>query len=165
MHIAVVFVCSSCFVIAFEIFFLFGHQIHPVVSRLCASIEGTSPSMLADCLGLDPSKFQSKSTEVAKNDHSGSVLGVADDEERYRGCEPLTLSCPGCSGTFDCPSIFSYIRTIALEKPTDGQDPSSNTNFWNKLCCPKCQVEVPSVSVANQVKKELTCSYQHTTWD
>nr|GEY26973.1 DNA polymerase alpha catalytic subunit [Tanacetum cinerariifolium] len=31
-------------------------QSHLVVSSLCASIKGTSPSMLADCLGLDPSK-------------------------------------------------------------------------------------------------------------
>ncbi|GJX98083.1 DNA polymerase alpha catalytic subunit, partial [Tanacetum coccineum] len=76
------YISSSYFVIASEIFLHFGHQIHPVVSHLCASIEGTSPSMLADCLGLDPSKFQSKSSEVANNDHSGSVIGVADDEER-----------------------------------------------------------------------------------
>ncbi|GKE12902.1 DNA polymerase alpha catalytic subunit, partial [Tanacetum coccineum] len=75
--------------------------------------------------------FQSKSSEVANNDHSGSVLGVTDDEERYRGCEPLTLSCPGCSGTFDCPSIISYIRTIALETSTNVQDQSPNigTNY------------------------------------
>ncbi|GJR02109.1 DNA polymerase alpha catalytic subunit [Tanacetum coccineum] len=32
-------------------------HIHPVVSRQCASIEGTSPSMLAVCLGLDPSSL------------------------------------------------------------------------------------------------------------
>ena len=31
-------------------------QIHPVVSRLCASIQGTSPARLAECLGLDSSK-------------------------------------------------------------------------------------------------------------
>ncbi|GJY95029.1 DNA polymerase alpha catalytic subunit [Tanacetum coccineum] len=128
-------------------------QIHPVVSRLYAFIEGTSPSMIADCLGVDPSKFQSKSSEVANNDHSGSVIVVADDEERYRGYEPLTLSCPDCSGTFDCPSIISYIRTVALETSTDVQDQSPNTSFWNKLRCPKCQVEVPPVSVANHVKK------------
>ncbi|GJV98986.1 nucleotide-binding alpha-beta plait domain-containing protein [Tanacetum coccineum] len=135
-HIASCF--CSCFVTASEIFLRFGHQIHPVVSRLCAFIEGTSPSMLADCLGVDPSKFQSKSSEVANNDHSGSVIVVADD---------------GCSGTFDCPSIISYIRTVALETSTDVQDQSPNTSFWNKLCCLKCQVEVPPVSVANHVKK------------
>lgn len=31
-------------------------QIHPVICRLCASIQGTSPAHLADCLGLDSSK-------------------------------------------------------------------------------------------------------------
>nr|GEZ28920.1 DNA polymerase alpha catalytic subunit [Tanacetum cinerariifolium] len=71
---------SYCFVTASEIFLRFGQQSHLVVSCVCAFIEGTSPSMLADCLGLDPSKF--KSSEVANNDRSGSVMGVANDEER-----------------------------------------------------------------------------------
>ncbi|KAL8247014.1 hypothetical protein R6Q59_008230 [Mikania micrantha] len=137
-----------------DIDYYMAQQIHPVVSRLCASIEGTSPSILADCLGLDPSKFQSKSVEIANNDHSSSVICVTDDEERYRGCEALSLSCPGCSDTFECPSVFSYIRTLTLEKASDLQDPSSSSSFWQKLCCPKCQVEVPPVLIANQVKKQ-----------
>ncbi|GJU62697.1 DNA polymerase alpha catalytic subunit [Tanacetum coccineum] len=65
-----------------DIDYYLAQQIHPVVSRLCAFIESISPSKLADCLGLNPWKFQSKSSEVANNDHSGSVIGVADDEER-----------------------------------------------------------------------------------
>ena len=40
----------------------FSMQIHPVVSRLCASIQGTSPARLADCLGLDSSKVISISS-------------------------------------------------------------------------------------------------------
>ncbi|XP_024959524.1 DNA polymerase alpha catalytic subunit [Cynara cardunculus var. scolymus] len=134
-----------------DIDYYLAQQIHPVVSRLCASIEGTSPACLADCLGLDPSKFQSKSSEVANNDHSGSVLCMTDDEERYRGCEALSLSCPGCSATFECTSVLSYIRTATnLEKPADL---ASNTSFWHKLSCPKCQLEVPPPSIANQVKR------------
>ena len=39
-------------------YFLFPSQIHPVISRLCASIQGTSPERLADCLGLDTSKVK-----------------------------------------------------------------------------------------------------------
>ncbi|XP_071730497.1 DNA polymerase alpha catalytic subunit [Rutidosis leptorrhynchoides] len=137
-----------------DIDYYLAQQIHPVVSRLCASIEGTSPAVLADCLGLDPSKFQSKSSEVANNDHSGSVLCLKDDEERYRGCDPLSLSCPGCSGSFDCPSVLSYIRTVIPDTSADIQDSlSSNSSFWHKLCCPKCQVEIPPVSIANQVKR------------
>ncbi|KAL4577433.1 hypothetical protein LXL04_013542 [Taraxacum kok-saghyz] len=136
-----------------DIDYYLAQQIHPVVSRLCASIEGTSPATLADCLGLDPSKFQSKSSEAANNNHSGSVICVTDDEERYRGCEPLNLSCPDCSGSFDCPSVLSYIQTVtvAIEKPQDLQDQTAS--FWQKLCCPKCQVEVPPASLANQVKR------------
>lgn len=41
-----------------DIDYYLSQQIHPVVSRLCASIEGTSPERLADCLGLDPSKVR-----------------------------------------------------------------------------------------------------------
>ena len=37
-------------------------QIHPVVSRLCAPIEGTSAGQLADCLGLDPSRFHAQTS-------------------------------------------------------------------------------------------------------
>lgn len=39
-------------------------QLHPVVSRLCASIQGTSPERLADCLGLDVSKVYKLSYSV-----------------------------------------------------------------------------------------------------
>ncbi|KAJ0097138.1 hypothetical protein Patl1_28665 [Pistacia atlantica] len=65
-----------------DIEYYLSQQIHPVVSRLCASIEGTSPERLADCLGLDSSKFQSKSSEAIRNDSSSSFLFAVDDEER-----------------------------------------------------------------------------------
>jgi DNA polymerase alpha subunit A len=39
-----------------DIDYYLSQQIHPVVSRLCASIQGTSPARLAECLGLDSSK-------------------------------------------------------------------------------------------------------------
>jgi hypothetical protein len=34
-----------------------GQQVHPVVARLCAPIEGTDPARLAECLGLDQTRF------------------------------------------------------------------------------------------------------------
>lgn len=34
------------------------HQIHPVVTRMVEVLEGTDASRIADCLGLDPSKFK-----------------------------------------------------------------------------------------------------------
>ncbi|KAK7252825.1 hypothetical protein RIF29_37045 [Crotalaria pallida] len=142
-----------------DIEYYLSQQIHPVVSRLCASIQGTSPERLADCLGLDSSKFQLKSNEALSDDPTSSLLFAADDEERYQGCEPLVLSCPSCSGTIDCPPVFKSICLLGSEKPTSLGSEDSNYNFWRKLRCPKCPEEdgvgrISPAMIANQVKRQ-----------
>lgn len=42
-------------------------QLHPVISRICAVIEGTDAGQLAECLGLEASKFH-------KNDHQVPLI-------------------------------------------------------------------------------------------
>jgi hypothetical protein len=43
-------------------------QLHPVISRLCAVIEGTDAGRLAECLGLDQAKFnRSSGQQVRQN--------------------------------------------------------------------------------------------------
>ncbi|GFP88223.1 DNA polymerase alpha catalytic subunit [Phtheirospermum japonicum] len=118
--------------------------------------QGTSPARLADCLGLDSSKFQSKSIDSISNDASSLLSFALDDEERYRGCEPLALSCPSCSGTFECSSIFSTVYASINTKPADAQ---STNNFWDNLRCPKCPAEkdggrISPAILANQVKRQ-----------
>ncbi|GAU26038.1 hypothetical protein TSUD_224990 [Trifolium subterraneum] len=141
-----------------DIDYYLSQQIHPVVSRLCASIQGTSPERLADCLGLDTSKFQHKSSEALRDDPTSSLLFAGDDEERYRGCESLVLSCPSCSGTFDCPPVFKSICMLGNEKPTSLGVEESDYNFWRKLCCPKCSEDgvgrISPAMIANQVKRQ-----------
>ncbi|PIM98417.1 DNA polymerase alpha, catalytic subunit [Handroanthus impetiginosus] len=143
-----------------DIDYYLAQQIHPVISRLCASIQGTSPSRLADCLGLDSSKFQNKSSDSVSNDQSSLLSFALDDEERYRGCEPLVLSCPSCSGTFECAPILSSVCALINTKPLDMQSGSTN-NFWHKLRCPKCPEEgddggrISPAIIANQVKRQV----------
>ncbi|OVA15651.1 DNA-directed DNA polymerase [Macleaya cordata] len=136
-------------------------QIHPVVSRLCASIQGTSPARLADCLGLDSSKFQSKTSEAAVSNSSSSLLSALDDDERYRGCEPLRLSCPSCSGTIECPSVSSLVLTASsIENQVESEaEKESGGNFWRRLRCLKCPDEgdrgrMTPAMIANQVKSQ-----------
>ncbi|KOM56825.1 hypothetical protein LR48_Vigan10g271700 [Vigna angularis] len=140
-----------------DIDYYLSQQIHPVVSRLCASIQGTSPERLADCSGLDSSKFHHKSCEAFNDDSSSLLLSAANDEERYRGCEPLVLSCPSCSGTFDCPPVSKYICCL-LESgmTTSVSTEESDFNFWRKLCCPKCSedIKISPAMIANQVKRQ-----------
>ncbi|XP_052722815.1 DNA polymerase alpha catalytic subunit isoform X4 [Vigna angularis] len=138
-----------------DIDYYLSQQIHPVVSRLCASIQGTSPERLADCSGLDSSKFHHKSCEAFNDDSSSLLLSAANDEERYRGCEPLVLSCPSCSGTFDCPPVSKYICCL-LESgmTTSVSTEESDFNFWRKLCCPKCSedIKISPAMIANQME-------------
>jgi len=62
-------------------------QVHPVVSRLCAPIEGTDAAHLADCLGLDPAKFRQQVNAAAGNAREEACLAAAsvfDDDDRYK---------------------------------------------------------------------------------
>ncbi|XP_077230680.1 DNA-directed DNA polymerase [Tasmannia lanceolata] len=141
-----------------DIDYYLSQQIHPVVSRLCASIQGTSPARLADCLGLDSSKFQHKTIEAVSKDPSSTLLGVADDDERYRGCEPLWLSCPSCSSTFECPSVSTLLLTSNNENLTE-ESKETSSSFWRRMHCPRCpdegdRVQVSPVMIANQVKRQ-----------
>ena len=62
---------------------------HPVVSRLCAPIEGTDAARLADCLGLDVTKYRGSSSGEATADElrEEALLASAaslDDEALYK---------------------------------------------------------------------------------
>ena len=62
-------------------------QVHPVVSRLCAPIEGTDAAHLADCLGLDPAKFRQQviaSSSDAREEAQLAAASVFDDDDRYK---------------------------------------------------------------------------------
>jgi len=65
-------------------------QVHPVVARLCAPIEGTDAARLADCLGLDAARFHAAAAAAAGAGARGAaddaLLGAAaslDDDARY----------------------------------------------------------------------------------
>ena len=62
-------------------------QVHPVVSRLCAPIDGTDPARLAHCLGLDASRFHKQaqsSTAQAREEIQLTGTACCDDEDRYK---------------------------------------------------------------------------------
>ncbi|EOA12793.1 hypothetical protein CARUB_v10025741mg [Capsella rubella] len=140
-----------------DIDYYLAQQIHPVVSRLCAEIQGTSPERLAECLGLDPSKYRSRSNVTTGSDPSTSLLFATSEQERYKSCEPLALACPSCSAAFTCPSITSSVcAPISYKTETE----ESDSIFWLKLHCPKCEAEgstrrISPAMIANQVKRQI----------
>lgn len=84
---------------------------------------------------------------------------------RYHGCEPLVLSCPSCSGSFDCPAIFSSICKSIKEKPTRPQADETSFNFWHGLQCPKCPEDgdvgkLSPAMIANQVLNHIKSPFR-----
>jgi len=66
-------------------------QIHPVVSRLCDTIEGTDPALIASCLGLDPTAYKTRSTQAETEDTQLNVL--MSNEERFKDVEKYYVEC------------------------------------------------------------------------
>lgn len=54
-----------------DVHYYLAGQIHPVVSRLVAPIEGTSPAHIADCLGLDSASYR-RSMAVSAAGNAGA---------------------------------------------------------------------------------------------
>lgn len=78
------------------------NQILPPLERLCAPIEGTDRTRLAECLGLDPSKYrihevQDSSTGITTYD------AAISEEEQFANSRPLLLRCRRCqvSNTYE----------------------------------------------------------------
>ena len=70
----------------------FGLQVLPVVTRLCAPIEGTDAAHLADCLGLDSSRYRSAPSSTAEA-ADASLLGCQpylDSDSLYQA-SPVPL--------------------------------------------------------------------------
>ncbi|TGZ60142.1 hypothetical protein CRM22_008710 [Opisthorchis felineus] len=86
-----------------DVNYYLAHQIHPVVSRLVAPIEGTSPARIADCLGLDPSGYRRQGVDVAGGDEDENVdcavgSGTNAGATAWGDVEPLYLPCPQTCG-------------------------------------------------------------------
>lgn len=57
----------------------------PVVSRLCAPIEGTDAGRLADCLGLDGSRYRQAAAAAGENREDALLAAASslDDDDRW----------------------------------------------------------------------------------
>ena len=95
-------------VIAPDAEYYLGHQVHPVVSRLAAPIEGTNPGAMAECLGLDPARYGkggggggSGAADLAAAARDAALLGGGawlDDDARFADCPAFKL--PGAGRAF-----------------------------------------------------------------
>ncbi|SOV03284.1 uncharacterized protein UDID_18608 [Ustilago sp. UG-2017a] len=130
-------------------------QLLPPVERLCESIEGTDRSRLAECLGLDPTKYSHSTTSSA-----GAGVGAGErefatldsqipDQVRFAQCEPLTLTCPSCRqrSTFLGPAHRPTSTTPRiLTDATNTKEETRNAISTSGIRCTNatCSLPLPS---------------------
>lgn len=89
-----------------DVHYYLASQIHPVVSRLVAPIEGTSPAHIADCLGLDSASYRRNMAASAT-----AAVSIGDEDALQEASYPylkihlLTVS------------AFFYIFTFRYNSP------------------------------------------------
>ncbi|KAK4050302.1 DNA-directed DNA polymerase alpha catalytic subunit pol1 [Microbotryomycetes sp. JL201] len=71
-------------------------QILPPIERLCDPIEGTEKARLAECLGLDTSRYASSSLDLPEH-HFKTLNSQISDAVRFKDVDPLRIKCRVCS--------------------------------------------------------------------
>lgn len=70
-------------------------QILPPIERLCDTIEGTDRARLAECLGLNPDRYSTKTAGDIERDFQ-SLSSKITDEERFADATKLNVRCFRC---------------------------------------------------------------------
>ncbi|SCV75007.1 BQ2448_8036 [Microbotryum intermedium] len=83
---------GSTLKIDFEVYL--GVQVLPPIERLCEHIDGTEKARLAECLGLDVTRY--RSTIDAPERDFKTLQSQVSDAQRFRDVEPLRIRCRIC---------------------------------------------------------------------
>ncbi|RSH90080.1 DNA-directed DNA polymerase alpha catalytic subunit pol1 [Saitozyma podzolica] len=115
-------------------------QILQPILRLCESIEGTDRARLAECLGLDPSRYSSSHTGEAAERQFFTFESQISDKERFKEADPLSVRCMACESSFAFEGLL---------------EDSSNTIQPIGVVCPACTSVVPAPSIAVQLENAI----------
>ncbi|KAH9933419.1 ribonuclease H-like domain-containing protein [Fomitopsis serialis] len=114
-------------------------QILPPVERLCEPIEGTDRARLAECLGLDASRYRTSTTESEERQFS-TLDSLMSDAERYKDAEPFVVRCRSCQGHVAFEPISDRENSLLLSAgPT----------------CPACKTALRTASLQTQLETQI----------
>lgn len=134
-------------------------QILPPVERLCAPISGTNVTRLAECLGLDTTKYRVQSATTGNSNESEihPLESQIPESVRFKDCTALHLLCLTCRHEFQYGGLGS---------PPDESDPLPNATVTNQgLVCPRpgCHAALSTMTLTAQLESQIrlhTSRYQ-----
>ncbi|KAK0207637.1 hypothetical protein IW262DRAFT_1418425 [Armillaria fumosa] len=118
-------------------------QILPPIERLCDPIEGTDRTRLAECLGLDPSRYRTAiSSSFSEERAFASLDSRISDTERFKDATPFIVRCPACRGEL----AFA---------PLNDRESSIVHPHGTACLSPTCQKPIPSGSLQLQLEAQI----------
>lgn len=134
-------------------------QILPPVERLCAPMPGTNVTLLAECLGLDTTKYRvqsSSSNNFSSESQIHPLESQVPDEIRFKDCTALHLLCLTCRHRFQ----YSGLASSITEDPLPGA-----TITHAGIACPRpsCAAILSPLALAAQLDAAVrahTARYQ-----
>jgi len=114
-------------------------QILPPIERLCEPIEGTDRARLAECLGLDASRYRNTAGEPEER-YFGNLDSQMSDAERFKDADPFTVRCRSCKGQVSFDPISERESSLLL--------PSGPT-------CPGCHTVMGGASLQVQLEAQI----------
>lgn len=124
--------------------YLDGQVLQPVL-RLCENIEGTDRARLAECLGLDPTRYSSHTNTIAERTFS-TLESQISDAERFKDAAPLTVRCPTCEASFTFEGVAADVAELGGATLRAGA---------GGVTCAACSSQVPSPSLAVQLENAI----------
>ena len=120
-------IASSSSSLTIDINYYLHQQILPVISRLLEPFDGTDQAYLAQCLGLDSSKYKGRQQKVysSKDDENNLQNNNDDDDfdnelffgegsEAFKQCDPFVYPCTQCQtlNFWNAPFIFNEVKNL-----------------------------------------------------
>ncbi|CAO1638402.1 unnamed protein product [Sympodiomycopsis kandeliae] len=121
-------------------------QILPPIERLCESIQGTDRARLAECLGLDASRFGASTSgqSLSATDRDFvSLDSQTPDEVRFANCTKWQVKCRECGelSTFEGVSSASSSKEGGMIQPLGIRCTNTNCNSLFKVSSLSIQLE------------------------
>ncbi|CAM4970193.1 unnamed protein product [Rotaria socialis] len=115
---------SSSSSLIVDINYYLHQQVLPVISRLLEPFDGTDQAYLAQCLGLDSSKYKARQQKNYLKDNENNIENNDDDDfndelllgeasEAFKQCDPFVFPCVQCDtlNFWNAPFIFNEDKT------------------------------------------------------
>jgi DNA polymerase alpha subunit A len=125
-------------------------QILPPVERLCAPISGTNVTQLADCLGLDTSKYRVSTVSGSYENAEEAIQPLESqipDAIRFKDATALFLRCRACKTVSTFRGLAASVSLSAEERASAAQ--LANDGF--KCPVSSCGTYLTPLSVAAQL--------------